>query len=227
MENQDDRLLGGKVQRLSHYKAELSLADVNVLYGIMLLRISKGYSTGEVSFLMGLVSDPVGRFERLARKKITVGMLMDILSALGEKSLGSFILFSADVMVGDCLCHMVRTRRRKLIEHALYLLDSTGAERLVFKLFERNPDHLPFPQSEVQKWDEIGKILDVELEDNWSVPKEPIEIYQHCLLLTELDIMPRHVMKLLGEMTSRSSYPKLLLNKSIEGRKITYEKVTK
>ena len=226
MENQDDRLLGGKVQRVGHYKTELSLADVNVLYGIMLLRISKGYAPNEVAFLMGLGSDPLGRFERLARKKITIGMLIDILSALGEKSLGSFILFSSDVMVGDSFCHMVRTKRRKIIEHALYLLDSTGADRLMFKLFERNPDHLPFPQSEIQKWDEIGKILDVELNVNWSVPKEPIEIYQHCCLLTELDIMPRHVMKVLGEMTSRSSYPKLLLNKSNEGRKITYEKVT-
>lgn len=225
MENQDDRLLGGKVQRVSHYKAELSLADVNVLYGIMLLRISKGYSPNEVSFLMGLDSDPVGRFERFARKKISIGMLMSILSALGEKSLGSFILFSSDVIAANTLCHMVRTKRRKIIEYDLYLLDSTGAERLVFKLFERNPDHLPFPQSEVQKWDEIGKILDVELEDNWPVPKEPIEIYQHCCLLTELDIMPRHVMKVLGEMTSRSSYPKLLLNKSNEGRKITYERI--
>jgi|GEM_PF-6131466 len=226
MENQDDRLLGGKVQRISHYKAELSLADVNVLYGILLLRISKGYSPNEVSFLMGLDSDPMGRFERLARKKITIGMLMGILSALGEKSLGSIILFSSDVATDDCLCHMVRTKRRKIIEHALYLLDSTGAERLVFKLFERNPDHIQFPQSEIKKWDEIGKILDVELNDNWPVAKEPIEIYQHCCLLTELDIMPRHVMKVLGEMTSRSSYPKLLLNKSIEGRKITYEKVS-
>lgn len=226
MENQDDRLLGGKVQRVSHYKTELSLADVNVLYGILLLRISKGYSPNEVSFLMGLDNDPVGRFERLARKKITVGMLMDILSALGEKSLGSFILFSSDVATGDCLCHMVRTKRRKIIEHALYLLDSTGAEMLMFRLFERNPDHLPFPQSEIQKWVETSKILDVELNDNWSVPKEPIEIYQHCCLSTELDIMPRHVMKVLGEMTSRSSYPKLMLNKAIEGKKITYEKVT-
>ena len=226
MENQDDRLLGGKVQRVSHYKAELSLADVNVLYGIMLLRISKGYSPDEVSFLMGLGSNPVGRFERFARRKITIGMLMGILSALGEKSLGSFILFSSDVMLGDSLCHMVRTKRRKIIEHALYLLDGTGAERLMFKLYERNPYHIQFPQSEIQKWDEIGKILDVELDDNWSVPKEPIEIYQHCCLLTELDIMPRHVMKVLGEMTSRSRYPKLLLNKSNEGGKITYEKVT-
>ena len=71
MENQDDNMLGGKVLRTYHYKAELSRTDVNVLYNMMLLRISKGYLPEETSFLMGMGNDAIGNFEKLARKRVT------------------------------------------------------------------------------------------------------------------------------------------------------------
>ena len=220
-------MLGGKVIRTCHYKAELSRTDVNVLYNMMLLRISKGYLTEETSFLMGMGSDAIGNFEKLSRKRVTMGMLMDILSALGKKSLSSFILFSSGCKTDNSTCHMVWTKRMKIIEHALYLMDDTGNERLVFKLFELNPSYFPFAHSDEHELREIREILDVELNGNWSSPKTPIEIYQHCYQLTDQDIMPRQVMKVIGEMTSRRSYPRLLPNKANEGRKITYEKIDK
>lgn len=227
MENQDDSLLGGKVLRTYHYKTEMSRTDVNILYSMMLLRISKGYLSEETSFLMGMGNDAIGNFEKLARKRVTMGMLMDILAALGKKSVSGFILFGSGRKADDFLCHMVRTKRTKIIEHALYIVDEDGTKKLVFKLFELNPSYFQFPNSEEHQLKEIREILDVELNDNWSSPKTPIEIYQHCCLLTDKDIMPRHIMKVIGEMISRRSYPKLLPNKASEGRKITYEKIDK
>ncbi|MNK92756.1 hypothetical protein D3C87_1128920 [compost metagenome] len=227
MENQDDNMLGGKVLHTYHYKAELSRTDVNVLYNMMLLRISSGYLPEEASFLMGMASDAISNFEKLARKRVTMGMLMDILAAHGKKSLNGFILFGSGRKAGHFPCHMLRTKRTKIIEHVLYLMDYTGTERLAFKLFELNPSYFAFPQSDEHQLKEIRDILDIELKDNWSNPKTPIEIYQHCCLLTDKDIMPRHIMKVIGEMTSRRSYPKLLPNKASEGRKITYEKIDK
>ncbi|WP_461790498.1 hypothetical protein [Pedobacter sp.] len=227
MENQDDSLLGGKVIRSYHYKAEMSRTDVNILYSVMQLRISKGYLTEETSFLMGMGNDAIGNFEKLARKRVTIGFLMDILAALGKKSLNGIIFFGSGRKAGDFLCHMVRTKRTKIIEHALYLMDDSGKEYLVFKLFELNQNNTPYRESEEEKVKQIREILDVELNDNWSGMKTPIEIYQHCCLLTDQDVMPRHVMKVIGEMTSRRSYPKLLPNKANEGRKITYEKIDK
>ena len=226
MENQDENMVGGKVIRTYHYKAEMSRTDINVLYNLMLLRISKGYLSEETSFLMGTSSNAVGNFEKLARKRVTMRMLMDILAALEKKSLNGFILFGSGRKSGDFTCHMVRTKRTKIIEHALYLMDDTGTERLVFKLFELNPSYTPFSQSDAHELKAIREILDVELNDNWLSPKTPLEIYQHCCMLTDQDIMPRQVIKVLEEMTSRRSYPKLFRNKANEGRKVIYEKVS-
>ncbi|MFC1223418.1 hypothetical protein ACFE6N_06385 [Pedobacter sp. BG31] len=227
MENQDDNMLGGKVLRTYHYKAKMSRTDVNILYSMMLLRISKGYLPEETSFLMGMGNDAIGNFEKLARKRMSMGMLMDILAALGKKSVSGFILFGSGRKADDFLCHMVRTKRTKIIEHTLYIVDDAGTERLVFKLFELNPSYFQFPNSDEHRLKETREILDVELNDNWFSPKTPLEIYQHCCLLTDQEIEPRNVMKVLEEMTSRRSYPKLLRNKANEGRKITYEKIDK
>lgn len=227
MENQDDILLGGKVIHTGHYKADLSRPDINILYSMMLLRISKGYLTEETSFLMGMGSDIIGRLEKLVRKRMTAGILLGMVAGLGEQSFAGLIVFSSDLKGGYFPCHMVRTKRKKIIEHALYVMDSIGTERLAFKLFEQNPNFIEFPNSEEQKLEAVREILDVELNDNWASPKTPIEIYQHCYMLTDQDVLPRHVMKVLGEMASKRSYPKLLLNKSNEGRKITYEKIEK
>ncbi|RYZ46334.1 MAG: hypothetical protein EOP49_23480 [Sphingobacteriales bacterium] len=72
---------------------------------------------------------------------------------------------------------------------------------------------------------DVRDILETELSDDWSGPKTPIEIYQHCCMLTDRDIMPRHVMKVLDEMVLRRSYPKLVAKSSNEKRKITYERI--
>lgn len=225
MENQDDGLHVGKVVRTSHYRAEMSQTDINVLYSVMVLRISKGYLAEETSFLMGMGSDLIGRFEKLARKRVTIGMLDDVLSALGKKSLSGFILFGSGLKKGNFDCHMVRTRRTKIIEHSLFLKDANGDERLAFKLFEINPHHMSLLYCEEQQMKDVRDILETELIDNWSDPKTPIEIYQHCCMLTDHDIMPRNVMKVLDEMVSRRSYPKLVVNRSNEKRKITYDRI--
>lgn len=228
MENQEDKTASLKSGATNTYQTKLSANEINLLYSMMQLRISKGCSTKETSFLMGYADDPIGELEQLAHEGIDFGTTYQMFRALEEDSLKGLV--TAHKSDGDRSfhCQMLTTDRDNIREHSFLMTDHNGKERLVFKLFEQQPNYFQYPMEEESTLNETRAILQVIFDGTiFYEPQTPLDIYRRCRLMTGLEMRPRHLMQALSEIVAKRGNPKMLQRKSRRDGKITFEKFIK
>ncbi|WAC41052.1 hypothetical protein [Pedobacter sp. SL55] len=211
-----------------NYRAKLSRVHVNILYSMMLLRITRGYSSAEASFLMGHASNTIGELETLAHKDMPVSWLCEMLEALGEPSYRGIIFTDFGKDVSCQSCEMQCTRYEKYVEHTLFRTDSEGKANLVYKVFETNPNYVEDEEREGELLVATRDILALLFNGRYFIEaKSPAAIYQKCSSLLGSDMKPRHAQQVLAEMIAKRGYPKLRRNVAKRKDKITYEKILK
>lgn len=206
-------------------KARLSALNVGMFYSFMVKRISKGYSTSEVSFLMGFSIDYIKQKEELKTIGFSFEDLHSFKRAIEESSLRGFI-HNYEVQNYDSDYHLTKATHKASIITSLYRIESDHTETLVFRLMEENQEFIRYKASEEETAAEVKTILKVLFDGRlFYTPQSPLNIYQRCrTAFGNESLSPRHVQAALAEMTKQKEFPKLKRIKS-KDYGCQYEKV--
>lgn len=206
-------------------KARLSALNVGMLYSFMVKRISKGYSTSEVSFLMGFSIDYIKQKEELKTIGFSFEDLHSFKRAIEESSLRGFI-HNYEVQNYDAEYHLIRIKHEASISTTLFRIEDDQTETLIFRLMEENPEFIRYKASEEETATEIKTILKVLFDGRlFYTPQSPLNIYQRCrTAFANESLSPRHVQAALAEMIKQKEFPKLKRIKS-KDYGCQYEKV--
>jgi hypothetical protein len=206
-------------------EAQLSAIDINIIYSLMLMRISKGLTPGELDFLIGSTETTIRDIEDFNLKSIGLEIVWKVVTAIEGGDIQGIIFSPLDSNDRFSKYKLVRSKNEQTIETAVYALDSMNSENLVFKLFEQNTAYEKFPQAISTTLNEIRGLLNLMLDGAAFIePLTPLEIYQKCRIILGNEVYPRYVEMILAEMTKKRGYPKLARRKIKRTGKIVYEK---
>ena len=211
------------------YTKETTRLNINLLYSFMLKRIAKGYSSLDVSFLMGYSFDFIKSVEELMQLGldfVTNGLYLE---ALRDGDIGG-ILFNDFDKEGVARFELIRTTHPEQIIHEVYQLSNEDEKdnELVFKLFEQNWKYQEFKnaQSCHNNRTVLSEFLALLFAGTYFLtPKEPSSIFRRCQMVVDGDLKPYEVRGILFEMTKQKSFPKLRAKDRRDG--LTFEKVFK
>ncbi|MBB2151734.1 hypothetical protein [Pedobacter gandavensis] len=205
-------------------KATLSSVNVGLLYSFMIKRIAKGYSTSEVSFLMGHHTDYIKQKEELISIGFTFEDMHCFRQAVEEKSLTGLISNFEDLKTMGSY-QLLKTSDPIKTEIKMIRFEKDGREIPIFHLVENNKMENHSKISEQQIAAEVTAKLNVLFEGQmFYKPQSPLQIYQECRNTLSETLAPRHLQAALLTLTKKKDFPKLKRIKSKDHGSM-YEKV--
>ncbi|WP_316821651.1 hypothetical protein [Pedobacter gandavensis] len=205
-------------------KASLSSVNVSMLYSFMIKRIAKGYSTAELSFLMGYTNDYMKQKEELISIGFTFEDMHCFRHAVEEKSLAGLISnFENLKTMGEY--QLIKTWGQRKTDLKMSKLEKDGTEQQIFHLIEHhtNEELLPIKENKIKA--EVAALLNVLFEGSmFYTPQSPLQIYQTCRNSLTDTIAPRHLQAALQTLARKKDFPKLKRIKS-KDYGCMYEKV--
>lgn len=206
------------------YKAMLSPVNVGMLYSFMIKRIAKGYSTSEVSFLMGYTNDYMKQKEELNSIGFTYEDMHCFQHAVEEPSLRGLIP-SIEKGSSKCEYQLIKISGPAKIEFMMIRLEKDGQETPIFHLIENNTKGNAHQVTELSIEAQAIAILNVLFEGKlFYSPQSPLQIYQKCRSRISESLSPRHLQAALLNLTKKNDFPKLKRVKSKDNG-CMYEKV--
>lgn len=202
----------------------LSSVNVGMLYSFMIKRIAKGYSTSEVSFLMGYTNDYMKQKEELSSIGFTYEDMHCFRQAVEEKSLTGLI---SNFENGRSMSEyqLMKTSDPSKTELIMIRLEKGGLEVPVFHLIENTTSSSQHGITEQQSEVQAMAILNVLFEGGlFYTPQSPLQIYQKCRSSLAESLFPRHLQIALLSLTKKKAFPKLKRVKSKDNG-CMYEKV--
>ncbi|MEO6523872.1 MAG: hypothetical protein ABIN91_19465 [Mucilaginibacter sp.] len=191
------------------FKATMSGVDICILYSLMVKRISKGYNTAEVSFLMGYPDDYIKLKEQLT-SIYDVIEINHYVHALEEKSFNG-IIFNELNNQEPAEYRIVRTTYTELIRHDMYQANDDLSEELLFSLIEENLSHTRYSSSDERTAKEAAGILQILFDGYLFLePCTPLELYKRFRGISGSNILdPRYVQAALMDLLKQKGYPRL------------------
>lgn len=213
-----------KTQSPTCCEATLSSLNVALLYSFMIKRIAKGYSTSEVSFLMGYHSDYMKQKEELNSIGFTFEDMHCFRHAVEENSLGGLVSnFGGLKTMGNY--QLLKTNDPIKTEIKMIRIEEDGRETSIFHLVENNKMDIPAKISEKKTEADVTAMLNVLFEGKlFYTPQSPLQIYQECRNTLSETVAPRHLQTALLSLTKKKDFPKLKRIKSKDNG-CMYEKV--
>jgi hypothetical protein len=221
-----NNLQNGYVPETKTFKANMSTLSVNLLYSLMLKRISKGFSTADMSFLMGYPYDCVNDNEELISVGYAINDIYRYCDALGEKTMGGIILNDFDEKESS-EHQLFRTTYAEIIQYDMYMIGKEQPDTLIFRLYEGNPEFkkVTYFRSYESVIKQVTAILDLLFEGAFFLsPQIPMNIYTRCRTVCDPGLYPNYVEKILHTMTIKKEFPKLKRTNT-RGHGCTYGKV--
>ena len=231
---EDQKLSQGAIKEIGcstetfTYTGKLSGIELNILYSLMLLRISNGYTQDEVSFLMGYEENIVSDIEELRQEGIGLGTVYQFMEAVEKTSMKGIML--SELTMGDSEpdFKLIKVISKEIIEFSMFVTEVKKPDEMVFKFYESNPAYIRFELSYEETMREIKGILEVMLQGfMFDEPQSPSMLYRRCSIVCGSELYPRHLKTALNDMLSKRSNPKLVRRKSRRDGTISYEKITK
>ncbi|QEM03054.1 hypothetical protein DIU31_005790 [Mucilaginibacter rubeus] len=193
------------------FKANMSAVNVCILYSLMVARIAKGYSTADVSFLMGYPDDFIKSREELIGTAFTMSDIQRYHNALEVDGLTG-IIFSDLNKKEFSDYQLVKTTEQEVIHHEMFEIQQDKTLKPVFHLFEENPEYkkIKYSNSHQTATKETVGILNLLFEGSLFLSREtPLSIYLRCQSISGSSLNPMHVQTALQDMTKKKGYPKL------------------
>ncbi|MBC8987755.1 hypothetical protein H9X96_18490 [Pedobacter sp. N36a] len=205
-------------------KAMLSPVNVGMLYSFMIKRIAKGYSTSEVSFLMGYANDYMKKKEELSSIGFSYEDMHCFQHAVEEPSLRGLIS-SFENGGSKSEYQLIKISNPVKIEFMMMRLETDGQETPIFHLIENNMNSIAHKITELSMEAQAMAILNVLFEGKlFYSPQSPLQIYQKCRNKLSESFSPRHLQAALLNLTKKNDFPKLKRVKSKDNGCV-YEKV--
>lgn len=202
----------------------LSPINVGMLYSFMIKRIAKGYSTSEVSFLMGYTNDYMKQKEELNSIGFTYEDIHCFQHAVEEPSLRGLIP-SIENGSNKSEYQLIKISGQVKTEFMMIRLEKDGGETPIFHLIENDTKHNGYKITEQSIEAQAVAILNVLFEGKlFYMPQSPLQIYQKCRSTISESLSPRHLQTALLSLTKKNDFPKLKRVKSKDNG-CMYEKV--
>jgi len=192
------------------FYGKISPVDIAVLYSLMVKRISKGYSSSEMSFLMGYENDVIGNIEQLNFKELTILELYSYTNALEDDALSGIILNDMGKEHDPADYQIVKTTERILMHYEVFEILPDNTSRQLFHLFEVNPEHdrLKYNTSYSMGIETATEILNTLLGGVlFQSPESPLDIFKRCRRIST-SIRPYYVQVALNNISQSKEYPK-------------------
>ncbi|WP_316750922.1 hypothetical protein [Pedobacter gandavensis] len=205
-------------------RATLSSVNVGMLYSFMVKRIAKGYSTSEVSFLMGYTNDYMKQKEELDSIGFSFEDMHCFRHAVEEKSLNGII---SNFEHQKATASYQLTKISDPVKTAVRMcrMEEDGTETQIFHLVESNMGHGSLKTTEMENEAEVAAMLNVLFEGRmFYTPQSPLQIFQKCRNTLSDTVAPRHLQTALQTLTKKKEFPKLKRIKSKDNG-CMYEKV--
>lgn len=208
---------------LTTTKAILSSVNVGILYSFMIKRIGKGYSTAEISFLMGYANDYMKQKEELASVGFTFEDMHCFRQAVEEQSLTGLIFnFEEENMVDEYQLIKIITSTKTEIK--MIRLEKDGTVSQIFQLMEVNTTGLIYKTAELEISEKVAAMVKVLFDGQlFYSPQSALQIFQKCRDVSTT-LAPRHLQAALSSLTKKNEFPKLRRTKS-KDYGCMYEKV--
>jgi len=208
------------------YIEERTRLNINLLYSFMLKRIAKGYSSLDVSFLMGFSFDFIKSVEELMNLGLDFITNNLYLRALQDDNDG--IVFDDFEANGIVTYKLVRITYPEQIIHEVFKVSDEDDPELIFRLFEIN--HPVKAHKNMQGQEDrrmlLTKFIDLLFSSTYFLsPREPISIFNRCQIAVDGELKPYELREILFDMCKKKSYPKLRAKERKDG--LTFEKVFK
>lgn len=204
--------------------------DLNFLYSLTMARILKGYSTAEVSFLIGSDYDMIGDFEHGQLPEIMIDLVYEVIDSL-DRTMNDFMCCSVGAGDDDSTYELIRSEYARYIEQTVVRTNGAHQGEIVYKLFEETGQGLAYSSSEYGAMEKCRtKIEELFQEGAFDEPILALDVYRICNnLSTSID--PRHVKTVLYELIGKRGFPKLKIIKvqrksKYHYRKIAFQKIT-
>lgn len=214
-----------KHSMVTTFKGRMTSLQVGILYGFMVKRISRGYSTAEMSFLMGYSTDYIRQKEELKQIGFSFEDIHNFATALEERSWRGFS-YSYEEHNKEADYLLVKTLSKVRIDLQLFRIAEDQSQTLVFHLLEENPGYVRYPTSEAEYFQEAQAVMKVLFEGRlFYSAKTALEIYQRCRTISgNNNLDPKHIQAAIASFTSLKEFPKL---KKIRSKEYgcMYEKV--
>jgi transcriptional regulator with XRE-family HTH domain len=187
---------------------EVYSSFVDLVYLVKINRISKGFSTEELSFLIGRAKNYIETRESLLpRKDFTMRDICWLAEAFGIVPPSLFMNNSG---IPDKI--RVRTsvvKQNGITYHITERIEENGEPQLFYQLYEYTeptPDEIKRDQQQLDELIRtVGKLLHGKYFDKNI--RRPLEIFQHCRSITKKDIRPRLLQKALDTHTASDKFP--------------------
>lgn len=201
----------------------LSSVNVGILYSFIIKRIGKGYSTSEISFLMGYANDYMKQKEELVSIGFTFEDMHCFRQAVEEQALTGLIFnFEDQNTVGEYLLRRIISLTKK--EIIMVRLEKDGTETPIFHLMEVNTAGLNYKTIEKDGEEKVAAMLKVLFEGRlFYSPQSALEVFQKCRMISAT-LAPRHLQSALSSLTRQKKFPKLKRIRS-KDQGCMYEKV--
>lgn len=205
--------------------SDISIMRVNVLYSLMLIRISRGYTSEDVSYLMGFEENIIEEMEEFNRN-IDLSDVYRFVEAMEENSMKGILFTNFGISNSESNYKLVKVVHDEFIEISLFR--DTDSAHNVFKLYEPNPDFIQDQESHNETILELRGILNIMFQGHFfDEPQTPFAIYRHCRSFCGSDLYPRQLKMVLNGMLKEKGKPKLVCHKSKTRGTISYEKIIK
>lgn len=193
------------------FRQNISETNANILYSLMLLRISKGYNSADLSFLLGYSFDFFKTVEELKHIGFGAKELYYFTRALGIKRLDG-IIFSNLNENHFSDYELRRTTTREKIQHELFRLKDGQNPTMIFSLFEENPDFhkSKFSERLERQHKELDIIFNLLFEGHYFLsPKDPQTLFKKFKRITDYTLHPQQLQEFLMQKTLKKGFPKL------------------
>ncbi|AOM77256.1 hypothetical protein [Pedobacter steynii] len=207
------------------FSARMSSLNVAMLYSFMLKRIAKGYSTSEISFLMGYTTDFIKQKEELKSIGFSFEDIHCFKQAMEEQSLRAFAPgYENQNYTADYL--LIKQVEGPGIHIKMLRIAEDQSETLMFQLLEENPAYARHQTINQENAALARAIMKVLFEGRlFYTPQMPLTIYQRCRsAVGSENIDPKHVQAALSELSNKKDFPRLKRIRSKEYG-CMYEKV--
>lgn len=188
----------------------LSATNAGMLYSFMIKRISKGYSTAEVSFLMGYTNDYLRQKEELKTIGFSFEDIQNFTRAIEESPSKGFIP-GHEKKNHEADYQLIKTIKETTIDISMFRTERDQSRTQIFHLIEENPGFIRHQRSFEENAAEAKTILNVLFDGPlFYSPQSTLKIYQQCRTAFGTEtLQPRHVQAALLEMTKKKTFPKL------------------
>ncbi|WP_312337568.1 hypothetical protein [Sphingobacterium sp.] len=201
------------------YKHRCQPLEMQFFYRMLLMRISRGLSPEEVSFLMGKALDFTIKVESFKIKTILAMDYYMFCRVLEVGSIHAMMPVGMNISKEKYAYELHFTTLADEVVYHLYRLSAEeGTKEIEFQLLDIRHDFNPNKPSTLNEIRKIKRIIEAQVGTGYfNKNRSPYEIHKLVCIILDTYVKPKNLMRVLEDLLNRSDELKLIRKESKSG----------